>query len=253
MPDTLNRDEITESIARSCRILGKLDLTHAALGHVSYRASEDTLFIKGKGPDEVGLRYTTPDDIIEVNFAGEKVAGKEGLQPPSESFIHIWLMRKNAGVNSVIHVHPEHAVLLTVCEKEVLPIYAAYGSGARIALDGVETYQRSITISNDTLGEDFADFMGQKKVALMRGHGVTVVGNGIEDATVRSLALNELVTMMYKAYALGVPYPIPEEDVELMNRRAADTGPRKRGSAGGEAGMLAAYRYYRSLAGEDQD
>jgi ribulose-5-phosphate 4-epimerase/fuculose-1-phosphate aldolase len=248
---TPDRKALTESIARSCRILGKLDLTHAALGHVSHRVSENTMLIKGKGPDEVGLRYTTTDDVIEVNFNGDKVAGPEGLQPPSESFIHIWLMKKNPSVNSVIHVHPEHAVLLTICEKEIFPIYAAYGSGVRLALDGVPTYQRSITIANDELGEDFADFMGEKKVSLMRGHGVSVVGSGVEDATVRTLALNELVTMMYKAYLLGDPKPIPQQDIDLMTERASDTGPRKRGSAGGEAGMLAAFRYYRSLAGED--
>src|SRR6185437_15528428 len=119
--------------------------------------SDDTLLIKGKGPDEVGLRYTSPADVIEVDFNGEKVSGPDGLQPPSESFIHIWLMRNNPEVQSVIHVHPEHAVLLTICEKEIFPIYAAYGSGVQLALDGVRTYQRSITISNDQLGEDFAN------------------------------------------------------------------------------------------------
>ncbi len=253
MADSPDRKELADKVARACRILGKLELTHAALGHVSYRLSDDTLLIKGKGPDEVGLRYTTPDDVLEVDFEGNKVSGPDGLQPPSESFIHIWLMKKNPDVNSVIHVHPEHAVLLTICEKEIFPIYAAYGSGARLAIDGVRTYQRSITISNDELGEDFANFMGDSKVALMRGHGVSVVGSGVEDATVRTLALNELVTMMYKAYLLGDPKPIPAEDLALMSARQSDTTPRTRGSAGGEAGMLAAFRYYRSLAGEDLD
>jgi ribulose-5-phosphate 4-epimerase/fuculose-1-phosphate aldolase len=252
MADT-DRKELVEKVARSCRILGKLDITHAALGHVSYRLGDDTMLIKGKGPDEVGLRYTTPGDVIEVDFAGEKVSGHDGLQPPSESFIHIWMMKKNPDVNSVIHVHPPHAVLLTICEKEIFPIYGAFGSGARLAIDGVGTYPRSITITNDELGEDFANFMGKKKVALMRGHGVSVVGSGVEDATVRTLALNELVTMMYKAYLLGDPKPIPAEDIAAMSSRDADAAPRRRGSAGGEAGMLASFRYYRSLAGEDLD
>jgi ribulose-5-phosphate 4-epimerase/fuculose-1-phosphate aldolase len=153
-------------------------------------------------------------------------------------------------VRSVIHVHPEHAVLLTICGKEVLPIYGAYGSGARLAVDGVPTYPRSITIHDDKLGQDFATFMDGKKAALMRGHGVSVVGSGVEDASVRVMALNELVTMNYKAYLLGTPQPIPAEDLEYMSR-LAEPG-RRRGSAGGEAGMLAAWRYYCSLAGEGQ-
>ena len=120
--------ELIDVVAQACRILGKLELTHTALGHVSYRLGDsETMLIKGKGPGEVGLRYTRPDDILEVDFNAEKVSGSADLQPPSESFLHIWLYRKNPDVRSVIHVHPEHAVLLTICDKEILPIYGAYG------------------------------------------------------------------------------------------------------------------------------
>jgi ribulose-5-phosphate 4-epimerase/fuculose-1-phosphate aldolase len=206
-------------VARACRVLGKLELTHGALGHVSLRLGESSMLIKAKGPDEVGLRYTRVDDIIQVDFNAEKLSGPHGLQPPSESFLHIWLYRQNPTVQSVIHVHPEHAVLLTICDKPILPIYGAYGSGSRLALDGVPTYPRSITIHDHGLGEEFATFMGDRKAALMRGHGVSVVGSSVEDATVRALALNELVTMTYKAYLLGTPRPISAEDQDELRRR----------------------------------
>jgi ribulose-5-phosphate 4-epimerase/fuculose-1-phosphate aldolase len=238
-----------ETVARACRVLGKLDLTHGALGHVSLRVGETSMLIKGKGPNEVGLRYTRVEDIIEVTFDAEKVSGPDGLQPPSESYLHIWLYRLRPDVQSVIHMHPEHAVLLTICDKPILPIYGAYGSGARLALDGVPTYPRSITIHDDTLGQDFATFMGQRQAVLMRGHGVSVVGSSVEDAAVHTLALNELVTMTYKAYLLGTPQPISAEDQAEM-RKPLDPS-RRRGTAGGEAGMRASWRYYRSLATED--
>jgi Class II Aldolase and Adducin N-terminal domain len=95
---------------------------------------------------------------------------------------------------------------------------------------------------------DFATFMGSKQAALMRGHGVSVVGSSVEDAVVRTLALNELVTMTYKAYLLGTPQPISEEDQAEM-RKPLDPN-RPRGTAGGQAGMLAQWRYYCSLANE---
>jgi ribulose-5-phosphate 4-epimerase/fuculose-1-phosphate aldolase len=241
--------EQAELIAQACRVLGKLDVTHGALGHVSLRLGDsETMLIKGKGPAEVGLRYTQPRDIITVDFSANKLAGADDLQPPSESYLHIWLYKMRPELHSVIHVHPEHAVLLTICEKEILPLYGAYGSGARLALNGVPTYQRSITIHDDRLGQEFATFMGSSNVALMRGHGVSVVGSGVEDATVRTMALNELVTMTYKAYMLGTPRPISAEDQAEMSRPMDAT--RSRGSAGGEAGMRAAWRYYASLAGE---
>jgi ribulose-5-phosphate 4-epimerase/fuculose-1-phosphate aldolase len=238
-----------ELVAQACRVLGKLDVTHGALGHVSLRSDDsESMLIKGKGPAEVGLRYTQVRDIISVDFSANKVAGVDDLQPPSESYLHIWLYRTRPDIQSVVHVHPEHAVLLTICDKEILPIYGAYGSGARLALNGVPTYQRSITIHDDQLGEEFARFMGSSNVALMRGHGVTAVGSGVEDVTVRTMALNELATMTYKAYLLGTPRPISTEDQAEMGRPLEAT--RSRGSAGGEAGMRAAWHYYCSLAGE---
>lgn len=239
---------VAERIATACRILGNLDLTHAALGHVSFRAADaPTFLIKGKGPGEVGLRYTMVDDILEANFDAEKVAGPDDLQPPSESYIHLWLYRKRPDVRCVIHVHPEHAVLLTICDKEIIPIFGAYGPGSRLAVEGVPTYPHSLTIADDRAGEAFADFMGEKKVAMMRGHGITVVGSSIEDATVRAIAFNQLVTMLYKAYLLGDPQPIPDADIEAL-RKPLDSN-RKRGSAGGTAGTMATWRYYERLAG----
>ncbi|HLZ27124.1 MAG TPA: class II aldolase/adducin family protein [Chloroflexota bacterium] len=237
-------------VARACRILGKLELTHGALGHVSYRRGDsETMLIKGKGPAEVGLRYTRPNDIIEVDFNADQKSGPADLQPPSESFLHIWLYKLNPEVRSVIHVHPEHAVLLTICDTPILPIYGAYGGGVRLAIDGIPTYPRSVTISDDRLGEEFARFMGSKQAALMRGHGVSVVGSSVEDATVRVMELNQLATMTYKAYLLGTPRPIPDEDIQAFARPPDPN--RRRGSAGGDAGTLANWRYYRSLAGED--
>jgi ribulose-5-phosphate 4-epimerase/fuculose-1-phosphate aldolase len=244
----MNQPPAADLVAKACRVLGKLNLTHASLGHVSRRLDGDSMLIKGKGPGEVGLRYTRPDDIIEVDFDAEKVSGPSGLRPPSESFLHIWLYKNNPLVQSVVHVHPEHAVLLTTCDKEIFPIYGAFGPGARMAIEGVATYPRSVRIRTHELGEEFAKFMGERQYVLMRGHGVSVVGSSVEDATVRAIVLNELVTMMYKAYLLGDPKPISDEDIADISTMG---GQQSRGSAGGEAGMLAAWRYYCSLAGQD--
>src|SRR5258708_32359412 len=61
------KSDVVELVARACRILGKLELTHGALGHVSYRL-DNSMLIKGKGPDEGGLRYTQAEEILGVDF-----------------------------------------------------------------------------------------------------------------------------------------------------------------------------------------
>jgi ribulose-5-phosphate 4-epimerase/fuculose-1-phosphate aldolase len=239
-----NLEALKEQIALACRTLGELEITKAALGHISIRIGDsDRMLIKGKGPDEAGLRFTDARDIIIVDFDANAVESPDGLQPPSETFIHIWQFKTRPEVKCVIHVHPEHAVLLTICEKELVP---AIGNATRFAVEGVPVYPRSITITNDKLGQDLARVMGNHSACFMRGHGVTVVGSSLEEATLRTIALNEVCTMMYKAYALGTPKPVLPEDIEERMQPQPENRPR--GNAGGRVGMLSRWRYFTELA-----
>ena len=248
---SLKESAIIDQVSQSCRILGLLDVTHAALGHVSHRIEgRDAMYIKGKGPGEVGLRYTTHADVLVVDFGANKLEGPDYLQPPSESFLHIWMYKTRPEIQSVIHMHPKYAVLLTICQKPIIPIYNAFGTGVQLAIDGIPTYPRSCTIASDELGKEFAEAMGEKQVCLMKGHGMTAVGRTLVDSTLNTLALVELTEMMYQAYLLGEPTPILPEEIEAIKAARADTRPRTRGSSGGDAGKLALWRYYSSLAEE---
>ena len=157
--------QIAEDLAQACRVLGAYEMTHAALGHVSYRLEgTDSMLIKGKGANEVGLRYTRTRDIVKVDFDANMLDGPNDLQPPSESFLHIWIYKMRPDVKSVVHVHPEHAVLLTITRKEIIQTYSSFdGSSAGLARDGVPVYPSSRTIATPEQGEEFANCMGQKE------------------------------------------------------------------------------------------
>ncbi len=81
----------SELVAQACRVLGKLDMTHGSLGHVSLRLDDsETLLIKGKGEDESALRFTEPSDIVEVDFNADTVDGPKGLRSPRKSKFAVW-------------------------------------------------------------------------------------------------------------------------------------------------------------------
>ena len=242
--------EIAEELAQACRVLGAYDMMHGATGHVSYRLDDDTMLIKGKGPDQAGLRYSRGRDIIKVNFDAEMVDGPDGLQPPSESFLHIWIYKMRPEVKSVVHAHPEYSVLIGVTGKEIFPIYGPYRPGSNLARDGVPIYPDSRTIGTNEQGEEFANCMGQKDVALMVGHGIASAGRGIEESTMNALALEMLCRTTYKAYLVGEPARLPEGILGRQGERRDMQERRPRGSAGGLEGMMASWRYYKSIAEE---
>ncbi len=235
--------EQRELVALSSRILGKLDLTKSTSGHVSARvAGTDTFLIRARGPAETGVRFTRPGDVILVDLDGRKIQGSDELDPPQEVYIHSWLYRSREDVQSVIHIHPATVVLFTICRKPLLPIYGAYDpTSIRLLMQGIPTYERSITVSNDELGQEFAQVMGDKPACLMRSHGLTTAGPSVEEATITAIKLNELAEMNYRASLLGTPHPIPDEEIAIITRTK-----RKRGNA-----TESSWRYYRTLAGED--
>lgn len=236
-------EERRARVALASRILGKLDLTKATSGHVSARVpGTDTFLIRARGPGETGVRFTRPEDVILVDREGRKLSGSDDLDPPQEVHIHGWLYRTRADVHSVIHVHPATVVLFTICRKPLLPIYGAYDpTSIRLLTQGIPTYERSVTVSDDELGREFARVMGDKPACLMRGHGLTTAGAGVEEAAVTAIKVNELAEMNYRAALLGTPHVIPDEEIAVITR-----GKRKRGNA-----VESSWRYYCALVGEE--
>ncbi len=240
--------ELKELVAESCRILGNLNLTKEATGHVSARVEgTDKVLIRARGPEEEGVRFTTSHEVITVDLDGNKVEGDEGLTRPQEVFIHTWIYKTRPDVQSVVHIHPPTVVLFTICNKPILPLYGAYDpSGLRIYMDGIANYRRSILISNDERGKEFSQAIGDKRVCLMRGHGITSVGTSVQDATITAIKLNQLAEMNYQASLLGDPEPITEEDIKAfanIGNMTTEGGRRTTGH------MTSAWRYYSRLVG----
>jgi L-fuculose-phosphate aldolase len=146
-------------------------------------------------------------------------------------------------VKCVVHIHPPTVVLFTICDVPLRPIFGAYDpSSLKLVLDGIPTYGRSITISDEALGRDLARIMGGKRACLMRGHGITTAGATVEEATVTAIKLNELAEMHYRAHLLGEPREIDQADIAHFRDHFTKTG--------GSTHLRSTWRYYATLSGE---
>ena len=238
-------------VAKACRVVGRLDLTKAATGHVSQLSADGRrILIRGRGRDEVGVRYTTAEQVIAVDLDGKQLDGAEGMAVPQEVYIHTWIYKMRPDVRSVMHIHPPTVVLFTICQKEIEPLYGAYDPGSLdLILDGIPTYGRSVLINDDKLGKELATTIGDKRVCLMRGHGITSVGSSVEEATVRAIQLNEAAEMNYRANLLGRPVRISDDDLDVFRGNKKNKDAR-----GGSPHMNATWRYYVGLSNaEDVD
>jgi len=234
-----------ERVARACRVMGKLEVTKSTYGHISLRLQaagpqgRDLVLIRARGPGESGIRYTGPDDIILVDLDGRKVAGRDDLHVPKEVFIHTELMRARPEVHSVLHAHPATVMLFTICDKPLLPLFGAYDPQAlRLVRKELSYYDRSILISDADKGRTLAEVIRASKACMMRGHGITTCGPTVEETTLTAIRLNETAELNYKAYLLGNPRPISDEDLATFE-------------GGKEAEWASYWRYYCRRVEED--
>ena len=228
-PPLTDLESLAERVARACRVLGRLELTHAAFGHVSARVpGADRMMIRARGPGELGVRYTSAAQIIEVDFDGKLARpNAEGLAVPQEVFIHSEIYRARPEIYSVIHIHPPTPMLFTICCKPLLPLYGAFDPpSAKLAIEGMPTYPRGVLINTKERGEDLVRVMGQSRVCLMRGHGVTTAARSIEQATLYMIQLNQLADVNYRAALLGDAEPLSAEDqAEIAAIRGLESTP----------------------------
>jgi L-fuculose-phosphate aldolase len=246
-------DSLRARVAKACRVVGRMGLTRALRGHISARIpGTERIFVRARGPAESGVRYTGADEVVEVDLDGRPVKGMPaGLRSPSEIFIHTEIYRARPEVNAVLHMHPPTVVLFTIVGKPLLPLYGGYDPhGLGLVLEGIPVFDRSVLINTRDLGREFAGAMGTKRACLMRGHGITTVGESIEEAGVLALGLNELATINFQAHMLGEPRPISDEDKAGLQPAISRLSGRSPTPGEPSPSTGAEWRYYSRLADE---
>jgi ribulose-5-phosphate 4-epimerase/fuculose-1-phosphate aldolase len=239
---------LRKKVVLSCRMIGSRGVSKGSFGHVSARmpGSDDRILIKSKGSDEEALEFTTDRDIITLDLDGRVVEAPAGLQAPAETAMHLAIYRARPEIMSVIHSHPLWVVVLTACDKPLVGMYGAFDGDAALRLleEGLPTFQGSQTITDDAMAAEFLAVMGHRSACLLRGHGMTVAGTSVEDATATSLTVHELAHANYLAYAVGSPQGVPDLDA---HRARWAGGGRRNGGAVNAAGEPFTWRYNKKL------
>ena len=207
--------DLRATVAQACRILAVEGLVEGTLGHVSVRAGDDRMLIRCRGTDDEGLMFAGDDDVRLTDFSGAIIGPDEGYRVPKELPIHGELLRARPEVNAVVHAHPPAVLVCGVAALELRPVFGAYNIPAmRMALEGIPVYPRSVLISGPGLAQEMIAAMGDRPVCVLKGHGITVTGESVEQAVVRALNLNALATVTLEVARAGArAEPIPAEDI----------------------------------------
>ena len=215
--------KVIEDIVIANRILAARGVVDA-FGHVSARHPENPgrfLLARSMAPELV-----TADDVLVFEADSEPVAG-ETRKPYLERFIHGEIYKARPDVNAVVHSHSPSVIPFGVSSVQLRPIYhmAGFLSGGAPVFDINDRFGccTDMLVRNRDQGAALAQALGDRNIALMRGHGFAAVGPSVPVAVYRAVYTETNAALQQQAIGLGgsVKYL---GDEEALNADATNNG-----------------------------
>jgi HCOMODA/2-hydroxy-3-carboxy-muconic semialdehyde decarboxylase len=189
-----------------------------SFGHATVRSVTDpTHFFM---PRAMPPALVSRADIVELDLDCKPVT-PNAPRLNGERYIHCEVYKARPDVQSVIHTHDLAVIPFGLTGTPLKPVLAQAGFlpketplfEVRDAY-GPSAQERGMLVLNSALGKALAAKLADNPVVLMRGHGETVVGRSVKEATVRTLYTNIDARAQAAAAAMG-PKLVALDDAEL--------------------------------------
>jgi ribulose-5-phosphate 4-epimerase/fuculose-1-phosphate aldolase len=177
---------LIEDLVAASRVLaahGVLD----AYGHISARSDKRPdrfIMSRSRAPALV-----TAADLMELDADSEPLAGdrRKGF---IERYIHGEIYRTRPDVLAVVHSHSPSVIPFGVTKTRLRPVYhmgSFLWSGAPVWDIRDVRQDNDLLVRDRPLGNALAQALGTGTCVLMRGHGMTVVGDSVPEAVFRAI------------------------------------------------------------------
>lgn len=187
-------DELVEQLIDVGRMAVEQGLVLASGGNLSARLPGSTEYVVTASG--TWLDRLEPADFSTMNLDGEVVGGNPS--PSSEWKLHQRTYRVREDVGSVVHIHPQHAVLVD-----------ALGHPIRLFTLDHAVYVKSVgrTDYYPNGSDELADTAaGEAKVhncVVLGNHGCSAMGEDVGMAFRRAMNLEEAAIATYRALCVG--------------------------------------------------
>ncbi|MBN2463868.1 MAG: class II aldolase/adducin family protein [Dehalococcoidia bacterium] len=172
-----------------------------------------------KDPDGRELLAITPsgryydslkvDDIVVVDFAGQKVEGE--LKATIEMVMHIEVHKARKKINAVVHAHSPFCSAIAVAGMDIPPLIdeqvILIGGEIKVAQYGFP--------GTPELAKNVVVALGPRNAVMLANHGVLAVGRDMREALTICELAEEMAKIYVSALSLGKVNQLAPEVVEL--------------------------------------
>jgi len=177
---------LAEDLVAASRILAAQGILDA-YGHVSARSDGDpSRFVISRS---LAPALVEAKDLMELGADSEPLPG-EKRKAFLERYIHGEIYRARPEVQAIVHSHSPSVIPFGVTRTKLRPVYHMAGflwSGTPVYDIRKDRAENDLLIRDRSLGEALAGSLGKCTCVLMRGHGMTVVGESVPEAVFRAI------------------------------------------------------------------
>jgi L-fuculose-phosphate aldolase len=173
-------------------------------GHITARLPGASTFWSNRF--RLGFDEAVPSELHEADFDLNVVSGHGEISPALD--VHAAVYRIRPDVNAIIHTHAPNAMALSSIGANLVMI----DQQASIFFEDIVLFNEHHGVFFEGEGETnrIAAALGKNRAALLKNHGIVVVGATIQEAVIGAQVLEYAAAVQVKALAAGKLDPMPE-------------------------------------------
>lgn len=205
-----------QELALLCRALHREGYDDHIAGHITIAEPDGTFLVN---PWELAWDELTAEDIIRVDAGGAVIEGEWNVTPAIG--LHLSVHRRRHDLRVVIHNHPRWGLVWSAAGRAP-PVYDQ--TSGQIDGDPIFYDEYAGTVDRASEAEAAAEALGEGKWALLKNHGVFVVGKDVRQAHLRAITLEHRCRLAWQVEVLGGGQPITDPATLRTAQMADDLG-----------------------------
>lgn len=208
---------LLDELVTANRILAREGVVDS-FGHVSVRHPQRPdryLLSRARAPECIEV-----DDLIEFALDGATIdAG--GRKPYAERYIHGAVYEARPEVQAVVHNHSPSVIPFSITAARLSPVmHMCAGIGTRVPTwdSRADFGDTNLLVTSMAMARSLAAALGDRPVALMRGHGCVVAATSLREAVFNAIYLQLNAELQLKAAPLGAVTFLSEGEIAAVMR-----------------------------------
>lgn len=223
-------EELKKKVYEANMLLPKYGLVTFTWGNVSGVDREKKLFVIK--PSGVPYEELTPDDMVVMDFEGNKVEGD--MNPSSDTPSHMVLYNEFPEIGGVVHTHSSYATSWAQAGRDI-PCYGTthadyfYGSIPCVRVLTPEEIEEAYELNTGKLIASEFKRLNKDPMAvpgaLCKNHGPFAWGKDPEDAVHSAVVMEEVAKMAYRCELINpkvAPAPQSLQDKHYFRKHGAN-------------------------------